>query len=58
MLVLKSGAQIDPEKKEKLRNEVKTRTGEDCIILDMGLEISEIKTKKEQPLWRRLFRKN
>lgn len=50
MLILSTEAELKPEVKETLRAEVKARTGEDCLVLDMGLKLSEIKLKKEQPL--------
>ena len=58
MFVLKTCAELSLETKEMLRAEFKKHTGEDCIILSHGLELDEIRLKKEQPLWRRLFRRS
>lgn len=57
MLILRTDANLAKEQKEALRKEIKAHTGEDCIILDRGLQVSEIRLKKEQPLWRRLLRR-
>lgn len=58
MLVLRTQAGLTPETREALRAEVKKHTGEDCIILDRGIYLSELRLKREYPLWRRLFRRN
>ena len=57
MLVLHTQFDLTPEAKEVLRSEVKKHLDEDCIILDRGTDISELRLKREQPLWRRLFRR-
>ena len=57
MLILKTDAVLTKEQKEALRKEVKAHTGEDCIVLDRGVQVSEIRLKKEQPLWWRLLRR-
>ena len=58
MLVLRTKFDPTPAVKEALRSEVKKHTGEDCIILSFDMELSEVHLKREQPLWRRLFRRN
>lgn len=58
MLVLRTQLELTPEAKEALRSEVKKHTGEDCIILDHGIDISELSLTRERPLWRRLFHRN
>ncbi len=55
MFALKTDIELSLETKESLRAEFKRNTGKDCIILSHGLELDEIRLKKEQPLWRRLF---
>lgn len=57
MLVLRTQYDLTPAAKEALRSEVKKHLGEDCIILDRGTDISELRLKRELPLWRRLFRR-
>lgn len=57
MLVLKTDAKLSGEQKDFLRREIKDRTGEDSIILDSGFSIERLEVKKEQSLWRRLFRR-
>ncbi len=46
MLILKTDAVLTKEQKEALRKEVKAHTGEDCIVLDRGVQVSEIRLKK------------
>ena len=58
MLVLKTDVELNPEWKEQLRSKVKETTGEDCLILDMGLTLEQIELKRERPFWCRLFWKN
>lgn len=58
MLVLHAQFDLTPEIKEALRSEVKKYTGEGCIILDHGINLSEFHLKRERPLWQRLFRRN
>ena len=57
MLVLHTEADLSRETKEVLRREVKNHTGEDCIVLDHGVKIELVPLKKEQSLWKRLFRR-
>lgn len=57
MLVLRTQAGLPPETREALRDEVKKHTGEDCMILSHGVDISEIQLKRDGPLWRQLFRR-
>lgn len=54
MLVLRTELSLTSEDREKIRAEVKKHAGEDCIILDCGLRLEEVRLKKEQPLWKRL----
>lgn len=56
MLVLKTPFDLTVEQREALRDELKERTGEDCIILTNGLQLEEVRLGKEHLWWRRLFR--
>ncbi len=56
MYVLQTNAILSTEKREALRLEFRERTGQDCLILDCGLKLEKVRIKREQPLWRRLFR--
>lgn len=47
MLVLTTEQTLEPEIKEKLRQEVMARTGEDCLILDCGLQLTQILLEKD-----------
>lgn len=58
MFVLRTECDLTAEQKEILRSEFKARTGEDCVVLAHGFQIERIQLKKEQPLWRRLFRRS
>lgn len=54
MLILYTDAAVKPENKEIMKREVKKATGLDCIVLDCGLRLEELRLKEEQPLWKRL----
>lgn len=58
MYMLKTKMELKPETRERLRKSFKEHTGEDCLILDCGLTLEYVPTKKEQPLFRRLFRRD
>ena len=62
MLVLRTEQAVSNEHKEVMRQKIKELTGEDCIILDHGIQLERVPMKKDRaaPLWKRLpwpFRK-
>ena len=47
MIVLSAPGELSPNTKELLRKEVKEKLGEDCVILDCGIQITQISVKKD-----------
>lgn len=47
MIVLSAPGELSPNTKEVLRKEVKEKTGEECIVLDCGMELTQISVKKD-----------
>ena len=47
MIVLSAPMELSPETKKILRDEVKEKLGEDCVILDCGIQITQISVKKD-----------
>lgn len=47
MIVLSAPGELSPNTKELLRKEVKEKTGEECIVLDCGVELTQISVKKD-----------
>lgn len=47
MFVLSTPNELSPEAKKKLRELFMEKTGEDCIVLDLGLQVSHISVKKD-----------
>ncbi len=47
VIVLSAPMELSPDVKRKLRDEVQEKTGEDCIILDCGVQIMQISVKKD-----------
>lgn len=57
MLFITCALDISEELKAHFRKEIKEKTGEDCVFMpDFFSDVRSIPVKKEQPLWRRLFR--
>ena len=47
MIVLSAPGELSPNTKELLRKEVKEKTDEECIVLDCGVELTQISVKKD-----------
>ena len=47
MFVLSTPNELSPEAKKKLRELFMEKPGEDCIVLDLGLQVSHISVKKD-----------
>ena len=47
MIVLSAPGELSPNTKEVLRKEVKEKLGEDCVILDCGIQITQISVKMD-----------
>ena len=47
MIVLSAPGELSPNTKEVLRKEVKEKTGEECSVLDCGMELTQISVKKD-----------
>lgn len=47
MLFLLAPCELTRENKDLLRNLIQEKTGEDCIVLDSGMQIVQIPVKKD-----------
>ena len=47
MIVLAAPGELSPNTKEVLRKEVKEKSGEEWIVLDCGMELTQISVKKD-----------
>ena len=47
MFVLTTEYELTKETKRILRAQFKKETGEDCIVLDLGLKVTQISVKKD-----------
>lgn len=47
MIILSAPCELSPDTKKTLRDEVKERLGEDCIVLDCGIQLTQISVKKD-----------
>ena len=48
MFVLTTEHELTKEAKRILREQFKKETGEDCIVLDLGMKVTQISVKKRQ----------
>jgi hypothetical protein len=47
MFVLTTEHELTKEAKRILREQFKKETGEDCIVLDLGMKVTQISVKKD-----------
>ena len=47
MIILSAPCELSQDTKKTLRDEVKERLGEDCIVLDCGIQLTQISVKKD-----------
>lgn len=48
MLFLKTDADLSTDAIDMIRNQIKERTGEDCVILPWGLSVERIPVAKDK----------